>query len=109
MAIDLKYPSSGKLFDRYGNELKHVISHAVDESASPFEKLTAFLPPWLQQGASSMLAAFASAFTQKSRFLQLQIGDDTEYAEELLPQSVEGHEEISGESRYEVTCLSYNA
>jgi type VI secretion system secreted protein VgrG len=99
---------ASKIFDRYGNELKHTIAARVAENASPFQKLSAALPPGMQQNATAMLSAFATAFTQTTRFIQLQIGDGTEYVEELLPQRIEGHEELSGESRYEVTCLTYN-
>ena len=58
---------------------------------------------------SKMLAAFATAFVQDARFLTLQVGDGETYGDRLLPQSVEGREELSSPNRYEVTCLSPDA
>jgi len=56
-----------------------------------------------------MLADFASAFTQGNRLFTLQIGDGRTLGDRLLPQSVEGTEELSGCYKYEVTCLSPDA
>ncbi|TDR72068.1 type VI secretion system Vgr family protein [Paludibacterium purpuratum] len=57
---------------------------------------------------SSLLAAFASAFTQDQRLLSLQLGDDQQWDGVLLPQSVEGSEAVSDSYRYTVDCLSAN-
>jgi hypothetical protein len=76
---------------------------------SPLEKLRAGLPSVPLAALSSMLAAFASAFTQGNRLVKLQIGDGRDFAERLLPQGVEATEGLSACYRYEVTCLSPDA
>ncbi|TDR82728.1 type VI secretion system Vgr family protein [Paludibacterium purpuratum] len=58
---------------------------------------------------SSLLAAFASAFTQDRRLLSLQLGDDGQWDGRLLPQSVDGEEAVSDNYRYSVDCLSPDA
>ena len=79
---------------------------------SPLEKLTAstaHIPGINLDIVESMLASFASAFTQHNRLIKLQIADGRKFPELLLPQSVEGLERLSDTYRYEVTCLSPDA
>ena len=76
---------------------------------NPLEKLAAALPKLPFDALESMLADFASAFTQGNRLITLQIGDGKTYNNRLLPQSIEGEEALSESFRYEVTCLSPDA
>ena len=69
------------------------------ESMSPYGKLARALLPSKYAQISPMLAAFATAFTQGSRFLALRIGDGETYAERLLAHSIEGFEALSSPSR----------
>jgi len=78
-------------------------------SLNPLDKLSAFLPNLPFPALQSMLADFASAFTQENRLFNLQIGDGKTYGDRLLPQSLEGREALSEPCRYEVTCLSPDA
>ncbi|MEO9384253.1 type VI secretion system Vgr family protein [Chromobacterium phragmitis] len=55
---------------------------------------------------SSLLASFASAFTQDKRLLTLSMGEGTISANQLLPYTLEGEEGISEAYRYQLTCLS---
>ncbi|MDR2015247.1 MAG: hypothetical protein LBP99_06450, partial [Azoarcus sp.] len=76
---------------------------------SPLEKLRAGLPKLSLASLSSMLAAFASAFTQDNRLVKLQIGDGRDFNDRLLPQDVKATEGLSACYQYEVTCLSPDA
>ncbi|WP_083370108.1 type VI secretion system Vgr family protein [Chromobacterium sphagni] len=55
---------------------------------------------------SSLLASFASAFSQDHRLLTLGLGDGHIAAEQLLPQSLDGEEGVSKPYRFTLTCLS---
>nr|WP_199066565.1 type VI secretion system Vgr family protein [Chromobacterium sp. ASV5] len=55
---------------------------------------------------SSLLASFASAFTQDKRLLTLSMGEGAISANQLLPYTLEGEEGISEAYRYQLTCLS---
>jgi type VI secretion system secreted protein VgrG len=76
---------------------------------NPLDKLAASLPDLPLPALESMLADFASAFTQEARLISLQLGDGSAYANRLLPQSVEGREALSAPYRYALTCLSPDA
>ena len=76
---------------------------------NPLERLAAALPKLPFPALESMLADFASAFTQGNRLLNLQIGDGKTYGNRLLPQSLEGREALSEPYRYELICLSPDA
>jgi type VI secretion system secreted protein VgrG len=76
---------------------------------NPLDRLGTVLPDLPFPALESMLADFASAFTQENRLVNLQIGDGAIYSGRLLPQSVEGREALSESYRYEVTCLSPDA
>ena len=73
------------------------------------DRFASGLSKWQLPNLNSMIAGFASAFEQRNRFITLQIGDGKTYGDLLLPQYVEGREELSTSSRYEVTCLSMDA
>ena len=73
------------------------------------DRLFASMPNVSHDVVSGMIAAYASAYTQKTRLIKLQIGDGRTYSERLLPHSVEGFEALSSPSRYEVVCLSPDA
>ncbi|MBP4046413.1 type VI secretion system Vgr family protein [Chromobacterium violaceum] len=55
---------------------------------------------------NTLLASFASAFTQEHRLLTLSLGEGQIAAEQMLPQSLEGTEGVSQSYRYLLTCLS---
>ena len=56
---------------------------------------------------SALLAAYASAFNQEARLLTLRWAPASGFAaESLLPDRLTGHEQISGNYRLELTCLS---
>jgi len=81
----------------------------IPSSQNLLDKLAAALPDLAFPALESILADFASAFTQESRLFNLQIGDGKTYGNRLLPQSLEGREALSTSYRYEVTCLSPDA
>ena len=81
----------------------------IPSSQNLLDKLAAALPDLAFPALESILADFASAFTQESRLFNLQIGDGKTYGNRLLPQSLEGREALSESYRYEVTCLSPDA
>lgn len=58
---------------------------------------------------TACLAAFASAFSQHSRLLNLRLGEDGSWNEALLPLEAHGEEALSSAFRYRVTCLSPEA
>ncbi|RBL66445.1 type VI secretion system tip protein VgrG, partial [Pseudomonas sp. MWU13-2625] len=55
---------------------------------------------------STLLASFASAFTQDRRQLTLSLGNGSIAAEQLLPLALDGEEGVSRSYRFTVTCLS---
>ncbi|MBM2882811.1 type VI secretion system tip protein VgrG [Chromobacterium phragmitis] len=55
---------------------------------------------------STLLASFASAFTQNHRQLTLTLGTGQIAAEQLLPLSLQAEEGLSQPYRYTLTCLS---
>ncbi|MBM2884495.1 type VI secretion system tip protein VgrG [Chromobacterium phragmitis] len=55
---------------------------------------------------STLLASFASAFTQDRRQLTLSLGSGGIAAEQLLPLALDGEEGVSRSYRFTVTCLS---
>ncbi|UTH76614.1 type VI secretion system Vgr family protein [Chromobacterium sp. IIBBL 290-4] len=55
---------------------------------------------------SSLLASFASAFTQDRRQLSLSLGDGSIAAEQLLPLTLDGEEGVSRPYRFALSCLS---
>jgi type VI secretion system secreted protein VgrG len=58
----------------------------------------------------ALLASFASAFTQESRLLRLQLPHDCGLpADALLPHRLEGSEYLSRCYRYDLDCLSTDA
>ncbi|SMF56711.1 type VI secretion system Vgr family protein [Pseudogulbenkiania subflava] len=54
----------------------------------------------------SLLASFATAFTQDQRLVSLQLGNGERWSETLLPLAVHGDEAVSDSYRYRVECLS---
>ncbi|AUH52507.1 type VI secretion system tip protein VgrG [Chromobacterium sp. ATCC 53434] len=58
---------------------------------------------------STLLASFASAFTQDNRLLTLALGHGDIAAGQLLPQTLSGEEGVSRPYRYTVSCLSPDA
>ncbi|WP_434630286.1 type VI secretion system Vgr family protein [Chromobacterium sp. CV08] len=58
---------------------------------------------------STLLASFASAFTQDHRLLTLALGYGDIAAGQLLPQTLDGEEGVSRPYRYTVSCLSPDA
>jgi type VI secretion system secreted protein VgrG len=94
----------GTLTDIAINKAKDKLS-----SMSLVEKFSLSLPSVPLASLTSMLAAFADAFTQGNRLFTLQIGDGQSFGERLLPQSVEATESLSACYKYEVTCLSPDA
>ncbi|QEL54877.1 type VI secretion system Vgr family protein [Chromobacterium paludis] len=55
---------------------------------------------------STLLASFASAFTQDRRQLTLSLGAGSIAAEQLLPLALDGEEGVSRPYRFTVRCLS---
>ncbi|UTH76602.1 type VI secretion system Vgr family protein [Chromobacterium sp. IIBBL 290-4] len=55
---------------------------------------------------NSLLASFASAFTQDRRQLSLSLGDGSIAAEQLLPLTLDGEEGVSRPYRFALSCLS---
>jgi len=55
---------------------------------------------------TTLLASFASAFTQDDRLLTLSLGDVHIAAKQLLPKTLDGEEGVSQSYRYQLTCLS---
>ncbi|MDN0085701.1 contractile injection system protein, VgrG/Pvc8 family, partial [Crenobacter sp. SG2305] len=55
---------------------------------------------------TTLLASFATAFTQDQRLLTLELGDGHRWADALLPQTLTGEEALSDSYRYQLTCLS---
>jgi type VI secretion system secreted protein VgrG len=82
----------------FGN-IQNIKDHILDKLAEaiPAGKL------------KSILAPFASAFTQNNRLLTLQIGDSVEFDYLMLPQCAQGTESLSACYQFEVTCLSPDA
>jgi type VI secretion system secreted protein VgrG len=59
---------------------------------------------------STLLADFAAAFSQEQRMLTLRFADGAGIADDaLLPDRLQGREQLSGNYRYELTCLSPDA
>jgi type VI secretion system secreted protein VgrG len=75
-----------------------LLSQAAQAFGGPASKLS---------DLSSLLASFASAFTQKTRILRVYFSADSGIAEDkFLPHVLTGHEEINGDFHYELELLS---
>lgn len=89
------------------NKLSNIKQGITDMSLT--EKLSGLLPKLPFAEIETILAAFASPFTQDARFITFQLGDGSAFGDRLLPHSIEGREELSTQSRYIVTCVSPDA
>ena len=59
---------------------------------------------------STLLSAFASAFSQSNRLLKLSFAPGSGISEDVfLPWQLSGHEAINEGFHYELVCLSANA